>query len=422
MKAMKKILRYALGRNWVMPVIAVLGNIACTGMAVFLCGLTISAAVEERHWLGNILDYVLGPQLLLFLGLPLWLLALTVFRLRKRQYYVGWAWFWSFLAGLAMLPCLIISSFSTSFGDYDDFTLGIRVPDELAPERNPGMAVPVDMHFQPPLSEGDGATLPPIVQQYADLCETDNGVHVSDDEALPDKAPNVEKLAADAPELLKEYTLRAFCHRALTPGVKVTPHISLLQHPDTAFMHQTEERWHEEKAEIWQIDLPNRWKIYNHAYRWGKHEIPSAFERKRLKLLDEAMAPLAAEPTREKLNALLPPLPDKPVIVLAEHFQPGIYLMTLVVPRDYPEGSFRVTAREYTKGTELSTRVLDTLRLTPRPCGSICQLASADSFTVYSGEWGEYYASVWELHFTPADGGESRCVNSQLYLMQGWSR
>lgn len=422
MKALKKILRYVLGRNWVMPMIAVLGSIACTGVAIFLSGLTVSASVEERHWLGNILDYVLGPQLLLFLGLPLWLLVLTVFRLRKRQSCVSWAWLWSFLAGLVMLPCLIISSFSISFGYYDDFMLGVRVPDKLAPARNSGMAVPVNMHFQPPLTEGDNATLPPIVQQYADLCETDNGVHVSDDENLPGKAPNVEKLAAEAPELLMEYKLRAFCHRALTPGVKVAPHLSLLQHPDEPASLREEESYHGEKAEVWQVELPNRWKIYNRGHRWGKHEIPSIYERKRLKLLDEALAPLAAEPTREKLDTLLPPLPDKPGIVLAEHFQPGIYQMTLVVPRDYPEGSFRVTAREYTKGTELSTRVLDTLQLTPRPCGSICKLASADSFTVYSGEWGEYHASVWELHFTPAAGGESRCVNSQLYLMQGWSR
>ncbi len=423
MKAWKKILRYALGRNWVMPVVALVGNIACTGMAVFLSGLSTSASVEERHWLGTLLDYVLAPQLLLFLGLPLWLLVLTVFRLRKGQYYVGWAWFWSLLAGLAMLPCLIISSFSTSFGYYDDFTLGVRVPDELAPERKPGMAVPVGMLFQPPLSEGDDAALPPIVQQYADMCETDNGVSVSHDEELPDNAPNVEKLAAEAPALLQEYKLRAYCHRALTPGVKVAPHLAILQHPDEPALLREEEIRHGETATSWQVSLPNLWKIYNREYRWREKEIPSIFERKRLKLLNEALAPLAAEPTREKLDALLPPLPDKPVIVLAEHFQPGIYHMLLVVPRDYPEGSFRVTAREYTRGRELSTRILDTLQLTPRPYGNICKLAyTSDSFTVYSGEWGEYYASVWELHFSPANGGESRCVNSQLYLMQGWSR
>lgn len=423
MKALKKILRYALGRNWEMPVVALVGNIACTGMAVFLSGLSTSASVEERHWLGTLLGYVLAPQLLLFLGLPLWLLALTVFRLRKSQYYVGWAWFWSLLAGLAMLPCIVISSLSTSIGYYDDFTLGVSIPDELAPERKPGMAVPVGMHFQPPLSEGDDAALPPIVKQYADMCETDNGVSVSDDEDLPDNAPNVEKLAAEAPELLMEYKLRAFCYRALTPGVKAAPHLSMLQHPREHALLREEEIWHSEESAVWQVALSGGWKIYHREYRWGKKEIPSKFERKRLKLLDEALAPLAAEPTREKLDSLLPPLPDKPSIVLVQHFQPGIYRMMLVVPRDYPEGSFRVTAREYPRGRELRTRTLDTLQLTARPYASICQLACApDSFTVYSGEWGEYYASVWDLHFTPATGGESRCVNSQIYLMQGWSR
>ena len=56
------------------------------------------------------------------------------------------------------------------------------------------------------------------------------------------------------------------------------------------------------------------------------------------------------------------------------------------------------------------------------PYRDFCKLAVSDDFTVYSGEWGEMYAGTWELHFTPVTGGESRRVNSQLYLMQGWSR
>jgi glycosyltransferase involved in cell wall biosynthesis len=123
--------------------------------------------------------------------------------------------------------------------------------------------------------------------------------------------------------------------------------------------------------------------------------------------------------TREGLDALLPPLPDKPVIVLREGFQPGIYKAVLVVPLDYPEGTFQLKACEYTRKTPLS---MPPVELAPEPYREFCKLAVSDDFTVYSGEWGELYASTWELHFTPADGGESRCVNSQLYLMQGWSR
>ena len=105
--------------------------------------------------------------------------------------------------------------------------------------------------------------------------------------------------------------------------------------------------------------------------------------------------------------------------MLREDFQPGMYKALLVVPRDYPEGTFRVKACEYTRKTPLSMELVE---LTPEPYREFCKLAVSDDFTVYSGEWGELYASTWELHFTPADGGESRCVNSQMYLMQGWSR
>ncbi|MBR1982195.1 MAG: hypothetical protein IKA23_05525 [Akkermansia sp.] len=46
---------------------------------------------------------------------------------------------------------------------------------------------------------------------------------------------------------------------------------------------------------------------------------------------------------------------------------------------------------------------------------------AAIEVTVFSGEWGEHYVSDRGLH-PPASGGESRCVNSQPHLMQGWSR
>ena len=423
MKKLQTILSFILGRNWVMPVAAVLGSIVCTALCMQLSHQSMSGSVEERHRVGEMLNWVLTPQVLLFAGLPLWLLVLTIVRLLKKQHRVWWAWLWSFLAGIAMMICMTTSAIFCAFGDFDDFMLGITIPGELAPERSPGMAVPVDMHFQPPLNEGEHATLPPIVQQYADMCKIEKYVGFSSDEELTDQAPNVEKLTAEAPELLLEYKLRVFCHHALTPGTKMLPHLWILQHPDDAELRKIERSWFDGSTEApWQKELHNGWAIY-HPDNWRQEEtIPSPLELKKLKMIDEVLAPLAAVPTKEGLDSLLPPLPDKPTIVLAERGQPGMYKLLLVVPRDYPRGSFRISAREYTKGRELSTRELDTMQLTPRPCGRICQLACTGTFTVYSGEWGEYYASVWELHFTPEGGGESRCVNSQLYLMQGWSR
>lgn len=423
MKKLQDILSFILGRNWVIPVLAILVSLISTGLCLLLGGQSMSASVAERHRLGLILDWVLMPQVLMILGLPLWLLVLTIVRLVKKQLWVGWAWLWSLLAGIAMMVCATISAFISAYGDYDDFTLGISVPEEMTPGSESGLAVPVDMHFQPPLNEGENATLPPIVQQYADRCERDHGIVVGDDEELTGEAPHVEKLAAEAPELLLEYKLRAFCHQALTPGSTAAPHLEMLQHPHAAELHKIRDAWYlHEEVTPWKKDCQNNWEINITLSRENQVSGLSPFSMKKLKMLDTALAPLAANPTHEGLDALLPPLPDKPTIVLAQRGQPGMYKLLLVVPHDYPRGSFRISAREYTQGKELSTRVLDTMHLTPRPCGEICQLACSDTFTVYSGEWGEYYASVWELHFTPESGGESRCVNSQLYLMQGWSR
>jgi hypothetical protein len=38
---------------------------------------------------------------------------------------------------------------------------------------------------------------------------------------------------------------------------------------------------------------------------------------------------------------------------------------------------------------------------------------------VYSGRDGQYYGSIWEIWFTAAEGGESRCVATQEFLMMG---
>lgn len=410
MTHLKNILVFIFGRNWVVPLVAALGSIACSAGVMTLGRLTMSAPVEERHTLAALLGWFEAPQILMFFLLPLWLLVITVVRLIKKQFHVWRAWICSSLAGFVMLNCLANSFFHLMFSNHDDFTRGISVPEELAPGCTPPMAVPVNMHFQPPLHLGDNATLPPVVQQYADLRKTDKFMMVSGDEELPGSAPNLEKIATAAPELLHEYKLRAHCHQALSPGFQGAPHLHMLYHPAESTKRQTE-------APCWNLQLPNQWQVIGGA----SHAHADRFALKQLKLLDEALAPLAANPTREGLDSLVPPLPEKPFIVLTETFQPGIYDLLLVAPAGYPEGSFTIKAREYTEGAELSTR-MDSDQLTTKPYLHICQQAKPIEVMVYSGEWGEYYASAWELHFTPAGGGESRCVNTQLYLMQGWSR
>lgn len=416
---LKKILCFVLGRNWVVPVVALLGSaLVAIGTGV-LSIETRSAGVAARVALGHAVDVGLLSQMLLLLGLPVWLLAFTVRRLIRKQRGVGWAWLWSMLAGVGMLFCLLFSALSVSFGDYDTFAQEHRLPDDMTPENTPGMAVPLGFSFYT-LEEQQ---MPPAVKKWKDLVHVDSSMCISGDEQLSESAPNVEKLASEAPELLLEYKLRALCHRALTPGVKLVPHLELLRHVfEHAGGEEDDSLRYDADDVIWLKPLQNGWKIYTRRSRFFGEEVPWPFALKKLQQLNEGLTALAATPTREGLDALLPPLPDKPVIVLREGFQPGMYIAILVVPRDYPEGTFQVRAKEYTRGTELSTRGLENINFAPQPYRNFCKLAVSEKIMVYSGEWGEFYASTWELYFTPASGGEPRCVNSQLYLMQGWTR
>jgi hypothetical protein len=38
---------------------------------------------------------------------------------------------------------------------------------------------------------------------------------------------------------------------------------------------------------------------------------------------------------------------------------------------------------------------------------------------VYSGNLNEFYATEWEIWFTPVGGGAPRCVGRQEFLMMG---
>lgn len=356
MKRLKIFFSFMFGRNWIMPLLAVLVSIVCVAGVSYLSRQSGLAAIEERHKLADRLDWFIAPQVLLFFLLPLWLLILTVVRLIQKKFSVLWAWLCSLLAGAAMIFCLVLSVFGTMFCDTDDFTFGISVPEELAPGCSPPMAVPVHIHFQPPFTGGDDATLPPVVQQYADLCQTAKYVSVCYDEELSESAPNLEKIAATAPELLHEYKWRAYCHQALSPGFRGAPRLDMLSHPDEAGRRQNE-------PTAWKLQLPNQWQVSD-----GDSSVQeNRFALKGMQLLDTALAPLATNPTREGLDSLVPPLPDKPVIILTETFQPGIYKLRLVAPIDFPAGSFTVKAREYTKGAELSTRGVLETRLTPCP-------------------------------------------------------
>lgn len=251
--------------------------------------------------------------------------------------------------------------------------------------------------------------------------------------------PHLQKLAQVAPELLQEYILRALYAEATNPRFQS----AVLAYDDSVYLiHENDPQScvyaRERQVEVvseqgtysyadtpegkCSVKLENGWSVgYHTRFTTSPYEdkLPSFLLELegQLHRLDAELAPLAQNPTHGKLDSLLPPLPDKPFVCLWEDGA-GTYRMLMVIPPDYPEGTFELRAEEYTTGKRIRfhNRFLPEKRL-----GNVCRIICSDRWnTVYSGDWNEYYGSRWQIWFTPKDGGEPQCVNSQNFLMMGW--
>lgn len=251
--------------------------------------------------------------------------------------------------------------------------------------------------------------------------------------------PHLQKLAQVSPELLQEYILRALYAEATNPRFQS----AVLAYDNSVYLiHENDPQscvyGRERQVEVvseqgtysyadtpegkCSVKLENGWSVGFHArFTTSPYEdkLPSFLLELEAQLhrLDAEMAPLAQTPTREELDSLLPPLPDKPFVCLWGDGA-GTYRMLMVIPPDYPEGTFELRAEEYTTGKRIRfhNRFLPEKRL-----GNVCRIICSDRWnTVYSGDWNEYYGSRWQIWFTPKEGGAPQCVNSQNFLMMGW--
>ncbi len=231
--------------------------------------------------------------------------------------------------------------------------------------------------------------------------------------------PNVEKLTREAPELLHEYVLRCLYAEAHNPRF----YSETLKKSARAYL------WHESAPEAQRFPLPGDsdccvslsggWSWYYHdddwVLLWGDDFAaqPPGAEAERL---EKELAPLAQNPTRQQLDTMLPPVPGVPFLSLRAMRSPDeemfvCYEALLVIPKDYPKGIISLKAREYTQRKPI--------RFDAITCNTAESSIEAWDMSVKSGRKGEFYGSVWEIWFTPADGGEPRCVATQEFLLEG---
>ena len=219
--------------------------------------------------------------------------------------------------------------------------------------------------------------------------------------------PHTQKLAREAPELLREYTLRCLYAEAMNPRFSAA----------VLYSYQRAYLWHADTPDAQRIAEPvvsERFIELGNGWKWSAEKAADA--QSDAARLEAELAPLAQNPTPEQLDAMVPTSPGVPFLSLWKDYtfdHAGVlcYGALLVIPEAYPAGKWTLKAYEYTQRKPLRFDNVVTECETPG--------AYAWDMRVYSGRVGQYYGSIWEIWFTPAEGGESRCVATQEFLMMG---
>lgn len=123
------------------------------------------------------------------------------------------------------------------------------------------------------------------------------------------------------------------------------------------------------------------------------------------------------------IDAILPHpkpyAPPKSDFKLIDGMQGGIYhYQATVNPGE--DGEVYLRAYEVTKGTRLSADRMKQ-RTTEKITGKgEHTIGVGKEFTIYEGDWGQYYAARLEIWFVPANGGKPRKLKEKLFKVQGW--
>lgn len=231
--------------------------------------------------------------------------------------------------------------------------------------------------------------------------------------------PNLEELTRRYPSFLQEYLMRSLYAEAISPRFN-SPVLAwmdsvFLLHPDdpqsrlACVRTHGESDWYYEKLR----QLHNGWCIVQGTPgNKGKAEMNARVMR-----LERQLEPLARNPSREILDALLPPLPDMPFLCLWQRGRRcGFYRACVILPPSFSQGWIVLRAREVTTGKAIVT---SSFLLPIEPCGSFCSLAMDADLEILSGNEGEFYAADWAIFYLPTFWSELQLVGRQQFVVQG---
>lgn len=103
-------------------------------------------------------------------------------------------------------------------------------------------------------------------------------------------------------------------------------------------------------------------------------------------------------------------------------FQGGMYLYDFYYGA-LPAGEIYLKCYEVTENLPLSEeRILEASKVSIEHSTSFKQLVSKQRFTIYEGEWGDYYAARIEVWHRDADTQQEQKLCEKVYRVEGWMR
>ena len=103
-------------------------------------------------------------------------------------------------------------------------------------------------------------------------------------------------------------------------------------------------------------------------------------------------------------------------------YQGGIYQYDFYYGA-LPEGEIYLKCYEVTENLPLSEeRILEESKVSIERSTSFTQLVSKQRFTIFEGEWGDYYAARIEVWHRDADTQQEQKLCEKVYRVEGWMR
>ena len=113
---------------------------------------------------------------------------------------------------------------------------------------------------------------------------------------------------------------------------------------------------------------------------------------------------------------------EKECLQVWNDFQGGLYQYSFYYP-ELPDGDVFLRCFEVTENIELSTsrlRKASTVKVIGHT--EFGMIADKQNFTIYEGDWGDYYAARIEVWYKNARTGKETKLLEKIYRVEGWMR